>query len=88
MKTWMVERELAGIPMDALGAAQGRAIQTADEMTRNGTQISYLRSAYVPGDGRCMCLFRAQDAAQVEDLNRRAQIPFTRVVEVLDLPAP
>lgn len=87
-RTYMVERDLPGVRMDDLGAAQKRAIDTARDMTRDGTQISYLRSAFVPGDGRCMCLFRAQDAGQVEELNRRAQIPFNRVVEVLDLPAP
>ena len=88
MPTFMVERSLKGIPMDALAAAQKRAIETAEQMSREGQQVSYVRSAFVPGEGRCMCLFEASDAGLVEELNRRAQIPFDRVVGALDLRAP
>lgn len=88
MPTFMVERSLSGVSMDALGAAQKRAIETAEQMSRDGQPISYVRSAFVPEDGRCMCLFEAADARQVEELNRKAQIPFDRVVGALDLRAP
>ncbi|HVL57118.1 MAG TPA: DUF4242 domain-containing protein [Burkholderiaceae bacterium] len=85
MPTFMVERSLPGIPMDALAAAQKRAIDTAAKMSRDGEPVRYLHSAFVPGDGRCMCFFEAPDAAQVERLNRTAEIPFDRVVAALDL---
>jgi hypothetical protein len=87
MPTFMVERSLPGIPMDALAAAQKRAIDTAAQMSRDGKPISYVRSAFVPADGRCMCLFEAPDAAAVESLNRSAEIPFDRVIAALDLRA-
>ncbi len=87
MPTFMVERTLPGIPMDALAAAQKRAIDTAAQMTRDGQPVSYIRSAFVPDDGRCMCLFEATSAGDVEALNRKANIPFDRVVAALDLRA-
>ncbi len=37
------------------------------------------------GDGRCLCLFEAENAGDVEALNREAQLPFDRVTEALDL---
>jgi hypothetical protein len=41
----------------------------------------------VPGEARCLCLFEATDEAAVAALNERAQLPFTRIVEALDLPS-
>jgi hypothetical protein len=40
----------------------------------------------VGGGGRCLCLFEAENAGDVEALNREAQLPFDRVIEALDLP--
>lgn len=85
MDTFMVERSLKGISMDNLGAAQKLAISTAADMTRGGTPISYVRSTFVPDTGACMCLFKADTAASVKALNEKAQLPFDRIVNALDL---
>ena len=81
----MVERNLKGISMDDLGGAQKAAIGKAAEMKTAGTEISYIRSTFAPEDGRCMCLFEADSAADVKRLNDDAQLPYDRVVEALDL---
>jgi Nickel responsive protein SCO4226-like len=47
--------------------------------------VRYIRSTFVPGEARCMCLFEAPTEQNVRDLNDRAKIPYTRVVEALDL---
>ena len=86
MKTFAVERSLKGIGMDALGGAQKAAIAKAREMTAAGTPVSYMHSVHMPGDGRTMCLFQAEEAAHVEKLNRDAGIPFDRVTEAMHLP--
>lgn len=85
MTVYMVDRDLPGITMDALAAAQQRAISTAAEFRAGGKQISYIRSTFVPGEAHCMCLFDAPDSAMVAELNDVAQIPFTRITEALDL---
>ena len=85
MAVYMVERELKGITMDQLGAAQKAAIQTGKEMTSQGKSVRYIRSTFVPGEARCMCLFEAQSSQNVKELNEKAGIPFTRIVEALDL---
>jgi hypothetical protein len=81
----MVERDLKGIAMDDLAAAQKAAIGKAAEMTQGGVAVRYIRSTFAPEDGRCMCLFEAGSAADVEKLNKEAGIPFSRVVPALDL---
>ena len=85
MEVFMVERSLKGIPMEQLAAAQQRAIRTAEEMTAAGTPVKYLRSTFVPEDGRCMCLFESDSCEAVEALNRQAGIPFEHARPALDL---
>lgn len=88
MSVYMVERSLKGIPMNDLAAAQQAAIRQSQQSTADGTPVRYLRSTFVPSTGACMCLFEAGDAAAVERVNRDAKIPFDRVTEAMDLPAP
>lgn len=85
MQIYMVERTLKNISMDELAGAQAAAIDKATELTAAGTPVRYIRSTFVPGDGRCMCLFEAASDAAVKKLNDDAQIPYDRVTAALDL---
>jgi len=88
MTVYMVERDLKGISMDALGQAQKAAIAKAQAMTSAGTDVRYIRSTFAPGDGRCMCLFEAKSAEDVKRLNDDCGLPYSKVVEALDLTPP
>ena len=85
MAVYMVERELPGVTMDQLAAAQKAAIETSNYFTANGKGIRYIRTTFVPGEAHCMCLFEAGNPEVVKEVNEAAQIPFTRIVEALDL---
>ncbi len=85
MAVYMVERELPGITLEQLATAQQAALATGEQMTGDGTSVRYIRSLFVPGENRCMCLFEADAPEPVKQLNDRAGIPYTRVVEALDL---
>ena len=85
MTVYMVERNLKGIAMSDLAAAQQLAIKTAQDYSAKGTPMRYIRSTFAPEDGRCMCLFEAGNAADVKRLNDEAKLPYTKVVEALDL---
>ena len=85
MTVYMVERDLKGINMEDLAGAQKAAIATAAEMSGKGDEISYIRSTFAPDDGRCMCLFDGKDADQVRRLNDAAGLPYSNVVEAMDL---
>lgn len=71
--------------MEQLAAAQKSAIQTGREMTAEGVSVRYIRSTFVPGENKCMCLFEAPKMENVRVANERAGIPFTRIVEAADL---
>ena len=85
MPIYMVERDLPGIEMDQLAAAQQAAIKTSNEFTANGKDVRYIRTTFVPGEAHCMCLFEAANPEVVKEVNDAASIPYTRVVEALDL---
>jgi len=85
MTVYMVERNLKGIAMSDLAAAQKAAISTANAYTAKGKLVRYIRSTFAPEDGRCMCLFEANSADDVKTLNDEAKLPYSRVVEALDL---
>jgi muconolactone delta-isomerase len=88
MPVYMVERDLPGITMEQLATAQKSAIQTSRELTAEGRQVRYIRSMFVPGEAKCMCLFEAPNSQNVRDANVRAEIPFTRIVPAEDLTPP
>lgn len=85
MPVYMVDRDLPGISMEQLGAAQKAAIDTSRRFTQEGKTVRYIRSTFVPGEAHCMCLFEAPDADLVKEVNEAANIPFTRITEALDL---
>lgn len=88
MSVWMVERDLRGISMDALGQAQAAAIAEAGKASAGGTNVRYLRSLFTPQDGRCCCLFEAATADAVRQVNDAAGLPYSRIVEALDIAPP
>jgi 16S rRNA C967 or C1407 C5-methylase (RsmB/RsmF family) len=85
MAVYMVERELPGISMEQLAAAQRAAIETGQQFTAEGKNVRYIRTTFVPNENRCMCLFEADNPDLVKEANEAAQIPYTRIVEALDL---
>jgi hypothetical protein len=85
MNVYLVDRNLPGITMDQLAAAQKSAIETARRFTEEGKPVRYIRSTYVPGESHCMCLFESSSEALVRDVNQTAGIPFTRILEAHDL---
>jgi muconolactone delta-isomerase len=85
MAVYLVERDLPGITMEELAAAQKTAIQMGKELTAEGREVRYIRSTFVPGENKCMCLFEAPNRENVREANERGNIPFTRIVQAEDL---
>ncbi len=85
MPKYMVERHLPGITSDQLSAAATRAKSVTAQMSDEGTPVRYLRSTFVPGEEKCFCLFDGPSADAVEQANKRAEIPYERVVEAMHI---
>jgi Protein of unknown function (DUF4242) len=85
MRVYLVDRDLPGITREGLAAVQRAEISASQQVTTAEQPVRYLRSMFIVGESRCMCLFEAEDEAAVAALNEAAGLPFTRIVEALDL---
>jgi len=85
MAVFQVERDLPGITPEQLGQAQRSAIDTSERFTTEGRPVRYIRSTFLPVEDRCFCLFEAPTGDLVREVNETAKLPFTRIVEALDL---
>ncbi len=87
MPSYLVE---AYVPRSRAGdarAAARRARAVADELTREGTPVRYVRTTFLPDDETCFHLFEAVSADAVEEVSRRAKLGRARVVPALEAPA-
>jgi hypothetical protein len=71
----------------ALERGVERARQTAEELSREGTPVRFLRSIFVPVDDTCFFLCEAASTDLVLEVARRAQLPFDHVAEAVAGPA-
>ena len=85
MQVYLVDRDLPGITREGLAAVQRAEISASEQLTAVGQPVRYLRSVFIVGETRCLCLFEADDEASVEAVNLAARLPFTRIVAALDL---
>jgi hypothetical protein len=60
-----------------------RARLAAEELTRAGTAVRYVRSIFVPEDETCFLLFEAASANEVREAARSADLPFARISEAV-----
>jgi hypothetical protein len=85
---YLVDRDLPGIAIAQLVAAQRRVIEAIGRPTGAQPRIRYLRCTFVPDDSRVMCLFEAPEMRPVLEANENGRFPFLRVVEVIECPPP
>ena len=85
MSIYIADRDLPGVTLEQLAAAQKAAIETSQRFTADGKPVRYIRTAWVPSESHVMCTFEAQDPQAVRDVNEAAGIPFTRILEAMDL---
>ena len=85
MERYLVELYLPRTGADGLHSAARRARAAAEEMTREGTPIRYLRGIFLGGDEICFHLYEAGSPELVVEASRRAAIPVERVVEAVDV---
>ena len=85
MSYYVVERDLPGITPEALQSAGLRAKSCCAEMTTEGQSVKWVRSFFLPATAQTHCYFEAASKEAVEEANQRARIPFTRIVEVVEM---
>jgi Protein of unknown function (DUF4242) len=77
MKSYVVELQLTA----DLAAAGERARSAAEQLTREGTSVRWVRSVYRPEDETCLLVFEAATPEAVDRAGRRAGLTYERIVE-------
>ncbi|HEU5103415.1 MAG TPA: nickel-binding protein [Roseiflexaceae bacterium] len=85
MGIYLVDRDLPGLTAEGLALLVRAELSASQQLTAAGQAVRELRSLFIVGEARCMCLFEAEDEAAVAVLNEAARLPFTRIVAALDL---
>ncbi len=83
MTEFLVEVYLARGGGDALERRSAQARTAAEELTSEGTPVTFLHSIFVPDDETCFFLYEAVSADVVRAVAQRAALPFERVSEAL-----
>jgi hypothetical protein len=84
MRSYLVELyQPAGALTGPAGAERAR--EAAEQLTREGTPVRYLRSLLLPEDEICFHLFEGISAEAIGQASRRALLDYERIIEVLHL---
>lgn len=82
MHSYLVEA-YAPKSCDAPGAAD-RAREGAEELSREGVAIRYVRTTYLPDDETYFHVFEADSAVTVENACSRAELGRVRIVAAIE----
>ena len=85
MRSYLVERYLPGLGLDALRAALRRAQRACAELTAAGAPVRYRGSMFLPDEEACFCRFEADSPEMVARANELADVPFARITLALAL---
>jgi hypothetical protein len=88
MPTYLVEAYMPRSHTQEAWAAGRRARAAADDLSREGTAIRYVRTTFLPDDETCFHLFEAGSANAVEEVSRRAELGRARVVRAIEASLP
>jgi hypothetical protein len=83
MAEFLVELYVSRVDGGSVETSAAKARSAAEELTREGTAVSYLHSIFVPEEETCCFLFQAVSADAVCEAARRAALPFERVSEAV-----
>jgi hypothetical protein len=86
MPEFLVELYVPRTDAANTGTGAERARQAAEELSRQGTTIRYLRSIFVPDDETCFHLYKASSVEVVRQVESRAGLRFERISEAVAEP--
>jgi hypothetical protein len=81
--TYLVERYWPGVTSELLAEALTRGRRVMEQMSVEGTPVRDLGCTLIPGEEVVFSLYEGPSAAVVRQLNERAAIPVSRIVEAI-----
>jgi hypothetical protein len=84
MPSYLVEEYLSRASGREFRELTLRARLAAEALAREGKDVKYLRSSFVPEDEVCLHWFEAPTPALVDEVAKRALLEADRIVEALE----
>ena len=84
MPSYLVEAYIPHSHAQEARAAGRRARAAAEELSREGEPIRYVRTTFLPEDETCFHLFEAASTDAIEEVSRRAELGRGRVVPAVE----
>jgi len=84
MPEYLLELYVARADAAAVEQGAARVRRAAEEYSREGTPVRYLRSIFVPDDETCFLIFEAPSAEAVREVARRASLSFEHVAAAIE----
>jgi len=81
MDGFLAELYVSRTDADVVAHSASLARRGAEELTREGTPVRYLRSIFVPDDETCFYLFEAASVDGVRAVADRTGLRFDRISE-------
>jgi hypothetical protein len=81
--TYLVERYWPGVTSGLLLEAIDRGRRVVEQMNREGTRVRNLSSTLLPGEDVVFSVYEGPSVDAVRQLNERAGIPVSRIVEAI-----
>jgi hypothetical protein len=81
--TYLVERYWPGVTSELLLDALDRGRQVMEQMCKEGTRIRGISCTFIPGEEVVFSVYEGPSAAAIRQLNERADIPVSRIVEAI-----
>jgi hypothetical protein len=86
--SYLVEAYMPRSHAQEAQAAGGRARRAAEDLSREGVPVRYVRTTFLPDDETCFHLFEASVPAAVEEVSRRAELGRARIVSAIETSRP
>jgi hypothetical protein len=85
--SYVAECYWPGVTRDDLAQLDARVLASVDRKSRVRERVRYLGALLLPTDEVVFCLFDAPSADAVEVVARRANIPFDRILQSVNIPS-
>ena len=84
MPSYLVESYVPRVRVGELDGLRGRAREAAEGLAREGNDVRYVRSSFLPEDEMWLLWFDAPTPELVGEAGRRAELDFARIVEAIE----
>jgi hypothetical protein len=83
MQEFVTEQYLGAGCCDVAAGRAGAARRAAEQLTREGTLVHFVRSIFIPQDETCIHLYRAESIDAVRAAAARASLAIERIAEAV-----